>query len=78
MKKYIIGGIIGCLIAVAALGVANYYTCFAYYLPHEPAVIDVAPGDMFASARPSYILVPYGLNATSVVSGEPSSEKEAQ
>jgi len=66
MKKYIIGGIIGCLVIVLALGIANYYTCFAYYLPHKPAIIEMAPNDIILGVHPQWIGVPSGFNHTTI------------
>ena len=66
MKKYIIGGVIGCLVIIMALSIANYYTCFAYYLPHKPAIIEMAPNDITLTSHPSYIAVPLGFNQTTI------------
>lgn len=66
MRKYIIGGIIGCLVVVVVLGIANYYTCFAYYLPHKPAIIEMAMGDISVHSYPTVISTPAGLNSTTL------------
>lgn len=66
MKKYIIGGIIASILVLGGLYIANYFTCFGYYLPHRPAVIYVAPGDVSAHFYPEIITVPAGFNQTTV------------
>jgi len=66
MKKHITGGIIGCLVVLAALGIANYYTCFAYYLPHKPAVIEVAPNDITLEAHPQWVGVPDDFSSVTI------------
>ena len=71
MKKYIIGGVVATLLVIVALGIANYYTCFAYYLPHKPAAIYMAPQDISVTFHPEIIFVSEGFNATKI-SGLPA------
>jgi len=66
MKRYIVGGIIGCLVAILVLGIAHYYTCFAYYLPHRPTIVEIAPNDAALTSHPGYISIPVGFNQTTV------------
>jgi len=66
MTRYIIGGILASLILLVALSIANYYTCFAYYLPHKPAIIEIFPGDITLEAHPQIIVVPTGFNQTTI------------
>lgn len=57
MKKGIIGGIMGVLLTIVVLGIINYFTCFAYYLPHEPTIIEVSPRDTLLTVHPQFILI---------------------
>ena len=66
MKQYIIGGLIACLLTLAGLFIANYFTCFGYELPHKPAIIEVAPDDINMRTHPQFIIVPNGFNQTTI------------
>lgn len=68
MKKYtiVMALVVGCLITSIGLYAANYYTCFAYFLPHRPALIELAPQDTLVGVHPEWIAVPEGFNATTI------------
>jgi len=68
MKAYIIvmTAIVASLLTITALSIVNYYTCFAYYLPHEPTIIELAPQDRVLEVHPEVIFVPNGFNQTAI------------
>ena len=68
MKTYIviISGVVACLLMIVGLFIANYYTCFAYYLPHKSAIIEMAPDDIALTVHPQFIVVPIGFNQTTI------------
>lgn len=68
MKRYtiIMAAVIGSLLTMAVLGIANYFTCFAYNLPHRAVAIEVAPQDIVIEVHPEVYLVPVGFNWTTI------------
>jgi hypothetical protein len=68
MRKYIIvmTAVVASLLTIAVLGIVNYYTCFAYYLPHRPTTIEIAPQDRTLEVHPEIIFVPDGFNQTTI------------
>lgn len=68
MRRYIVAMtiVVTVLVTMLGLGIVNYYTCFAYYLPHRSAIIEIAPQDILVEVHPQWIAIPGGFNQTAV------------
>ncbi len=68
MRRYIIvmTAIVASLLTIGVLGIVNYYTCFAYDLPHKSAIIELAPDDILVEYHPEVITIRTGLNKTTI------------
>jgi len=68
MKTYIIvmTAAVASLLTIAVLGIVNYYTCFAYFLPHRAALIELAPQDILMEDHLQFIALPDGFSTATI------------